>query len=76
MCVFAIFMIIFSLCTWIIKGAVPGYTTTVISTWLVGGAILLSEGIIGEYIGKMYFETKKRPRFIIESIIQVESSKK
>lgn len=71
MCIFAIFMIVFSIYTWINEGAVPGYTTTVISTWLVGGAILLSEGIIGEYIGKMYFETKKRPRFIIDSIIYV-----
>ena len=70
MCLFSVFMIIFSLITWISKGAVPGYTTTVISTWLVGGAILLSEGIIGEYIGKMYFEVKKRPRFIIESVIE------
>lgn len=71
MCIFAVFMILFSIYTWINEGAVPGYTTTVISTWLVGGAILLSEGIIGEYIGKMYFETKKRPRFIIDSIIHV-----
>lgn len=72
MCLFAVFMIIFSIYTWIHEGAVPGYTTTVISTWLVGGAILLSEGIIGEYIGKMYFETKKRPRYIIDSVIYGE----
>lgn len=36
------------------------------SIWLFGGLILLSLGIIGEYIGKMYLETKRRPRFIIE----------
>ena len=36
------------------------------SIWLFGGLILLSLGIIGEYVGKMYMETKKRPRFIIE----------
>lgn len=36
------------------------------SIWLFGGLILLSLGIIGEYIGKMYMETKHRPRFIIE----------
>lgn len=36
------------------------------SIWLFGGLILLSLGIIGEYTGKMYLETKRRPRFIIE----------
>lgn len=39
------------------------------SIWLVGGIVLIGQGIIGEYIGKMYFETKKRPRYIIDSII-------
>ncbi len=40
-----------------------------VSIWLVGGIVLIGQGIIGEYIGKMYFETKKRPRYIIDSII-------
>lgn len=35
------------------------------SVWAIGGLILLSIGVIGEYIGKIYLETKQRPRFII-----------
>ena len=44
---------------------IPGWVTTVLSIWLIGGLQLLSIGIIGEYIGKSYFETKERPKFII-----------
>ncbi|MDD6041117.1 MAG: glycosyltransferase, partial [Clostridia bacterium] len=36
------------------------------SIWMIGGIQLLSLGIIGEYVGKIYHETKRRPRFIIE----------
>ncbi len=46
--------------------AVPGWTATMLSIWLLGGLQLLSLGIIGEYIGKIYIESKARPRFIIE----------
>lgn len=66
MCIFSLGMIVFSLITYFSVGAVPGYSTTVVSMWLIGGVIMLSQGIIGEYIGKMYFETKKRPRYIID----------
>ena len=69
MCLFSIAMIIFSLIVYFTEGAVEGYSTTVISIWLVGGVVMLSQGIVGEYIGKMYFETKKRPRYIIESMV-------
>jgi len=48
---------------------VSGWTSLVCSIWMIGGIQLLSLGIIGEYIGKIYNETKRRPRFIIESII-------
>ena len=39
------------------------------SIWLIGGIQLLSLGVIGEYIGKIYNETKARPRFIIENVL-------
>lgn len=48
---------------------VAGWTTTVASTCLIGGMTLLSQGIIGEYIGKIYMESKGRPRYIVESMI-------
>ena len=39
------------------------------SIWLIGGIQLLGLGVVGEYIGKIYNETKHRPRFIIESVL-------
>ncbi len=47
-------------------GSVPGWASTVIPMYFLGGIQLLSLGIIGEYISKIYLETKQRPRFIIE----------
>lgn len=43
-----------------------GWTSIVISIWMIGGIQLLSLGVIGEYIGKIYYETKARPRYIIK----------
>jgi glycosyltransferase involved in cell wall biosynthesis len=48
---------------------VPGWTSLALSIWFIGGIQLLSLGVIGEYIGKMYNETKQRPRFIISDIL-------
>lgn len=48
---------------------IQGWTTTVLSVWAIGGLIMISLGIIGEYIGKIYLESKNRPRFIIESYL-------
>lgn len=52
---------------------VPGYFTTISSILLIGGVQLIFLGIIGEYIGRIYYESKKRPHFIIaeENITQV-----
>ncbi len=44
---------------------VTGWTTTVLSVWAIGGLTMISLGVIGEYIGKIYLETKNRPRYII-----------
>lgn len=41
-----------------------------LSIWALGGFQLLAMGILGEYIGKIYLESKKRPRFIIEEFIK------
>lgn len=45
---------------------VPGWTSVVLPMYFLGGIQLLSIGILGEYIGKSYIETKRRPRFIVE----------
>ncbi len=62
----SIIMIIYFLIRHFIDGTVTGWTSIVISIWAIGGLQLLSIGIIGEYIGKIYLETKKRPKYIIE----------
>ncbi len=51
------------------NGIVPGWASTVIPMYFLGGIQLLSLGIIGEYIAKIYSETKHRPRYIIEKTI-------
>ena len=50
-------------------GTVAGWASTVVSIWAIGGLQLLAIGIIGEYIGKIYLETKHRPRYVIEQIL-------
>lgn len=44
-----------------------GWTSIIISVWIIGGLMLMSVGLIGEYIGKIYWETKRRPSYIIET---------
>lgn len=66
----SIIMLIKFLITWAIGNAVPGWSTIVISIWAIGGLQLLSIGVIGEYIGKIYLETKARPKYIIETDLE------
>jgi glycosyltransferase involved in cell wall biosynthesis len=47
-----------------------GWTSILASIWMIGGIQLLCLGVIGEYIGKIYSETKQRPRYIIEKILK------
>lgn len=67
--VFSFVMCVISLVDWVRGYNVPGYTTTMIVSLLIGGITLLSLGIIGEYVGKIYMETKHRPRYIIDSLV-------
>lgn len=71
-CLFSIAMCIFSLIDWAGGNTVPGYTTSIIVSLMMGGITLFSLGIIGEYIGKIYMETKKRPRYIIDTFLWKE----
>ena len=68
----SIIMLIRFLITWAIGNAVPGWSTIVISIWAIGGLQLLSIGVIGEYIGKIYLEAKARPKYIIETNLEEE----
>ena len=65
----SILMLLYALISKLSGGTTAGWTSMMGSIWLIGGIQLLSLGVIGEYIGKIYNETKARPRFIIESVL-------
>ena len=65
----SILMLIYFVAQWAIGGTVAGWASVICSVWAIGGLILLSIGVIGEYTGKIYMETKARPRFIIQDIL-------
>ena len=67
--VFSIVMLVYALCVYTQEGSVSGWTSTVIPIWLLGGIQLLALGVVGEYIGKIYLETKHRPRYEIEMMM-------
>jgi len=54
----------------IVGTAVPGWSSLILSIWLVGGFVLISLGITGTYIGKIYTEVKHRPLYHIQDILE------
>lgn len=62
----AVLAIGYALYAFAIGHTIPGWTSLLISLWFIGGAILTAIGVIGEYIGKIYKEVKRRPRYFIE----------
>ena len=68
----SIVMLLWTLIRRIAGHTVTGWASLMWSIWMIGGIQLLSLGVIGEYIGKVYGESKRRPRFIIERVINDE----
>lgn len=68
--VLSLVLIIYSLIQYFTGHAVEGYTTIVMVMLLIGSAMMLSLGIIGYYIAKIYEEVKRRPRYIIAKIVR------
>lgn len=62
----AVLMTIYSISMYFETKIIPGWSSLFVSIYFLGGVQLLSIGIIGEYIGKIYKETKQRPNFILE----------
>ena len=58
-------LIVYVLVSFFTENTVPGWSSSLISVSLIGGIQLISLGVIGEYVGKIYLETKHRPRYII-----------
>ncbi|SDB16887.1 Glycosyltransferase involved in cell wall bisynthesis [Butyrivibrio sp. INlla16] len=65
----SIIILIYSLVRHFSGNTIPGWTTTVLSIWAIGGLTMISLGVIGEYVGKIYLETKNRPRYIISEYL-------
>jgi glycosyltransferase involved in cell wall biosynthesis len=55
--------------TLVLHNTVPGWASSVIPIYFLGGVQLLGLGILGEYVAKIYLETKRRPRFIVETTV-------
>lgn len=61
---------LYALISFAIHHTVPGWTSTVLSIWFFGSLQIIAIGIVGEYIGKIYLESKHRPRFFIEKYLK------
>ncbi len=60
---------IYTLISYFMGHTVPGWSSLMISIWFLGGVQLLSVGIVGQYVGKTYIESKERPQYIIEEFL-------
>lgn len=63
--IISLLVTIYCLISKLTGNAVPGWTFLACSIWIMGGIQMISLGVIGEYVGKVYSETKARPRYII-----------
>lgn len=70
--VFSIAMLIYSIVVHFMGNSEIGWSSIMVSVWALGGLQILSIGIIGEYIGKIYMETKHRPRYIVQEYLNDE----
>ena len=66
----SILMLVYSVVRWATGETIIGWASVICSVWAIGGLILLSLGVIGEYIGKIYLETKGRPRFLLREVLE------
>lgn len=60
---------IYALISYFLGNVQPGWTSLILSIWFLGGVQLLCIGLIGQYIGKIYIESKHRPRYNIEKVL-------
>jgi len=68
-CMVSLAMLVYCIYEWSIGNTVSGWASLGVSIWALGGLQLLMLGVVGEYVGKIYLETKHRPKYIIESTI-------
>ena len=73
-CVISVIMAAYTLFEKLFRDTDSGWASLMMSIWFIGGVTLLSVGLIGEYIGKIYKEVKRRPRYIIEAYVTSEEA--
>ena len=66
MLILAFAMLIYVVVSRIMGHYVPGWSSLMLSVWFIGSVLTISIGVVGTYIGKMYMEIKRRPRYIVE----------
>lgn len=64
-------VIVYGVISYIQGRTIPGWTSLLVSMWFIGGSVLTGVGIIGEYVGKIYKEVKRRPRYFIEKEVNL-----
>lgn len=64
--------IIYGIISYAKGDTIPGWTSLLVSTWFIGGVVITSVGIIGEYVGKIYTEVKRRPLYLVEQVLEHE----
>ena len=72
----SLIMIVYNVARWIGGNTITGWASLACSIWLIGGLILLALGVIGEYMGKLYLESKHRPRFLIRQVLEDDKNEK
>ena len=70
MLIISLIMLIYTLIRYFMGATNTGWASLMVSIWAIGGLQMLAIGIIGEYIGKIYLESKHRPRFIVEEYLK------
>lgn len=66
----SIFMLIYFVITYFTGKTIQGWTSIAVSVWAIGGLQLFAIGVIGEYIGKTYLETKARPKYFVDTFLE------
>lgn len=67
----ALIMIVFAIARYAQGDTIPGWTSMLVSLWFIGGIITTALGVAGIYIGKIYVEVKRRPRYFVEQRINM-----
>ncbi len=76
MVIVSIGILIYSVVAHLLDKTVPGWSSLMVSIWAVGGMLMTSIGVVGTYVGKIYLESKERPRFIIQDYLENDKEDK